>query len=134
VGFILQAAGIAGIGLGLAVSPWFTLIKRIWTPSFAVYAGGWSTLLLLAFYWPIGPHGARRWSFPLVVVGTNSIAAYVLGNSFGGWFRSASGAWLGWLKEPLGEVWFPVSQRGLFAVAAWGVLCWLWRRKICLKA
>lgn len=134
VGYILLAAGIAGIVLGLAVSPWFPLIKRIWTPSFAVYAGGWTTLMLVAFYWLIELHGAHRWPFPLVVVGTNSIAAYVLGSSFGGWFRSASGAWIGWLKGPLGEAWFPVVQRGLFAVAAWGVLYWLWRRKIFFKA
>jgi len=33
--------------------------------------------------------GWRKWAFPLVVVGMNSIAAYVLGNAFGGWFRSA---------------------------------------------
>jgi predicted acyltransferase len=130
----LLIAGVGGIAFGLAVSPWFPLIKRIWTPSFAIYAAGWTTLLLLAFYWSIEVMGWRKWSFPLVVVGMNSIAAYVLGNSFGGWFRSASGAWIGWLKEPLGEAWFPVFQRGLFAVAAWGVLYWLWRRKIFFKA
>jgi hypothetical protein len=63
----------------------------------------------------------------------NSIAAYVLGNSFGGWFRSASTAWVGWLKGPLGEAWWPVFQHALFALAAWGVLFWLWRRKIFFK-
>jgi predicted acyltransferase len=130
----LLIAGVAGIAVGLAVSPWFPLIKRIWTPGFAVYAGGWTTLMLLAFYWAIEVRGWRNWSFPLVVVGTNSIAAYVLGNAFGGWFRSASGAWIAWLKEPLGDVGFPILQRGLFAVAAWGVLWWLWRRKIFFKA
>lgn len=130
----LLVAGLAGIALGLAVSPWFPLIKRIWTPSFAVYAAGWTTLMLLAFYWGIEVLGWRRWAFPLVVVGMNSIAAYVLGGAFGGWFRSASGAWIGGLKEPLGEAWFPVFQRGLFAVAAWGVLWWLWRRRIFFKA
>ncbi len=130
----LLIAGLGGIAFGLAVSPWFPLIKRIWTPSFALYAGGWTTLMLLAFYWAIEVRGWRGWSFPLVVVGTNSIAAYVLGNAFGGWFRSASGAWIAWLKEPLGDVGFPILQRGLFAVAAWGVLWWLWRRKIFFKA
>ncbi len=134
VSLLLLLAGVGGIAVGWAVSPWFPLIKRIWTPSFTVYAGGWTTLMLLLFYWLIEVRGWSRWAFPLVVVGTNSIAAYVLGNSFGGWFRSASGAWIGWLKEPLGEVWFPVFQRGLFAAAAWGVLYWLWRRKIFFKA
>ena len=129
----LLVAGLGGIALGLAVSPWLPLIKRIWTPSFAVYAAGWTTLILLFFYWSIEVMGWKRWAFPLVVVGMNSIAAYVLGNAFGGWFRSASNAWIGWLKEPLG-VWYPVWQHFLFALAAWGVLYWLYRRKIFFKA
>lgn len=133
-GGILLVAGLAGLALGLAVSPWFPLIKRIWTPSFAVYAGGWTTLMLLAFYWTIEVMNWRRWAFPLVVVGANSIAAYVLGNAFGGWFRSLSSTWIAGLQTPLGEVWFPVLQRALFAVAAWAVLFWLYRRKIFLKA
>jgi hypothetical protein len=67
-------------------------------------------------------------------VGTNSIAAYVLENIFGSWFRNLSGAWIAWLKEPLGEVWFPVFQQFLFLCAAWGVLYWLYRRRIFFKA
>ncbi len=130
----LLFAGLGGIALGLAISPWFPLIKRIWTPSFAVYAGGWTTLILLAFYGSIEVMGWKKWSFPLVVVGMNSIAAYVLGNAFGGWFRSLSGGWIAWLKAPLGEAWFPVFQHALFAAAAWGVLYWLYRRKIFFKA
>jgi predicted acyltransferase len=129
----LLIAGLVGLVLGLAVSPWFPLIKRIWTPSFAVFAGGCTTLILLSFYWVIDVIGWKRWSFPLVVVGMNSIAAYVLGNAFGGWFRSLSGAWIGWLKAPLGEAGFPVFRQALFAVAAWGVLYWLHRRKIFFK-
>ena len=89
--------------------------------------------MLLFFYWSIEVKGWRKWSFPLVVVGMNSIAAYVLGGAFGGWFRSASSAWIGWLKEPLGIVWFPVFQKCLFAAAAWAVLYWLYRRKIFFK-
>jgi predicted acyltransferase len=130
---ILLVAGLSGIGLGLAVSPWLPVIKRIWTPSFAVFAAGCTTLMLLAFYWAVEVKGWRRWTFPLVVVGMNSIAAYVLGNAFGGWFRSASGAWIGWLQPMLDNTWFPVLQRALFAAAAWGVLYWLYRRKIFFK-
>ena len=130
---VLLVAGLSGIALGLAVSPWLPLIKRIWTPSFAVFAAGCTTLILLAFYWAVEVMGWRRWSVPLVVVGMNSIAAYVLGNAFGGWFRSASNAWIGWLKTPMGDAWFPVFQHALFALAAWGVLYWLYRRKIFFK-
>jgi len=130
---ILLIAGISGIAVGLAVSPWLPLVKRIWTPSFTVYAGGWTTLILLGFYWTIEVMEWRSWAFPLVVVGTNSIAAYVLGNAFGGWFRNLTGAWINWLKEPLGPAWFPVFQHVIFFGCAWIVLYWLWRRKIFFK-
>jgi predicted acyltransferase len=130
----LLAAGVGAIALGFAVSPWLPLIKRIWTPSFAVFAGGWTTLMLLAFYWIIEVQGRRRWAFPLVVVGMNSIAAYVMTGAFGGWFRSLTNAWVGGLKEPMGAEWFPVFHRVLFVAAAWGVLYWLFRRRIFFKA
>ncbi|HVK11908.1 MAG TPA: DUF5009 domain-containing protein, partial [Gemmataceae bacterium] len=130
---VLLAAGAGGVVLGLVVSPWVPLVKRIWTPSFAVFAAGCTTLMLLFFYWCVEVGGWRRWAFPLVVVGVNSIAAYVLGNAFGGWFRSLTAAWVEWLREPLGDAWFPVFQRVLFAAAAWGVLYWLYRRRIFFK-
>jgi predicted acyltransferase len=130
---ILLIAGLGGIAVGLLLSPWLPLIKRIWTPSFAVYAAGWTTLMLLAFYAVIEAAGWKVWSWPLVVVGMNSIAAYVMGNAFGGWFRSLSGGWVAWLKEPLGPAWFPVFQHVLFACAAWAVLYWLYRRRIFFK-
>jgi predicted acyltransferase len=130
---ILLVAGLSGIAIGLAVSPWLPLIKRIWTPSFTVYAAGWTTLMLLFFYWSIEVMGWKTWAFPLIVVGTNSIAAYVLGNAFGGWFRSFTGAWINWLKTPLGPIWFPVFQHFLIFCCAWLVLYWLWRRKIFFK-
>ncbi len=63
----------------------------------------------------------------------NSIAAYVLGNAFEGWFRSLTGAWIGWLREPLGAVWFPVVQHIVVFALAWLVLYWLWKRRIFFK-
>lgn len=129
----LLLAGVTGIVVGLVLSPWFPLIKRIWTPSFTVYAAGWTTVMLAAFYWAIEVRGWRRWAFPLVVVGMNSIAAYVIGNAFGGWFRSATGAWVALLSPVLGEVWLPVVRHALFALTAWAVLLWLYRRRVFFK-
>ena len=131
---LLIGAGGAAILVGLAVSPGAPIIKRIWTPSFALLSGGCTTLILAAFYWLIEVRGHSRWAFPLVVVGMNSIAAYVLSSAFGSWFRSATGAWIACLEPAAGPVWFPVLQRTLFVAAAWGVLYWLYRRKIFFKA
>ena len=130
---ILLIAGLSGILAGLLVSPWLPLIKRIWTPSFTVYAAGWTTLMLLFFYAIIEVLGWKKWAFPLRVVGMNSIAAYVLGNAFGGWFRSLTGAWIAPLEQPLGPTWFPVFQHLVVFTAAWLVLYWLWRRQDLLQ-
>ncbi|MGD9646380.1 MAG: acyltransferase family protein [Pirellulales bacterium] len=76
---IMVAAGAAAIGLG-----WYAgeticpMVKRIWTPSWAVFSAGCTLLLLSLFYVLIDVAGWRRWSFPLVVVGMNSIATYVM--------------------------------------------------------
>jgi heparan-alpha-glucosaminide N-acetyltransferase len=106
------------------------MVKRIWTASFAVYSAGWVAMLLAVFYAIIDGMKWKGWAFPLVVVGMNSIAAYVMGGVFGGWFRSLTGTWIAPLEPHLGTVWFPVFQKALFAVCAWGVLYWLYRRRV----
>jgi predicted acyltransferase len=75
----LVAAGLACLGLGWAWAEWggFPFIKHIWTSSMALWAGGWSFLLLALFYLVIDVIGWRRWAFPFVVIGMNAITAYV---------------------------------------------------------
>ena len=52
-------------------------MKRIWTSSYTLYSGGLVVLLLAGFY-ARSSKGWRRWSFPLLVIGANSIAVYVM--------------------------------------------------------
>jgi len=47
------------------------------------------------FYWFIDIKGRKAWTFPLVVVGMNSIAIYVAYQLTGGWIRSIGKTWLG---------------------------------------
>ncbi|MGH9651409.1 MAG: acyltransferase family protein, partial [Terriglobales bacterium] len=72
---------VAAGGLGIA-SGWLLgalglcpVVKRIWTPSWTLFSGGWCLLLAAAFYAVIDAKGYKRWAFPLVVIGMNSIAA-----------------------------------------------------------
>lgn len=130
---LLALAGLAGIVLGFAASPFIPLVKRIWTPSFAVFSTGWTTLALAGFYWVIDVLGYKRWTFPLVVVGVNSIAAYVMTGVFGNWFRSLTGAWLGIASGLLGPIGLPIVSKLLFVTAAWLVLWWLYRPRIFFK-
>ena len=78
---IAGAIGIAA-GLLLHVTGICPVVKRIWTPSWTLFSGGVCFLLLAAFSWVIEVKGYRKWAFPLVVIGLNSIAAYLIAHLF----------------------------------------------------
>src|SRR5439155_10840258 len=85
----LLSAGAAGLAIGwslgwLGVCP---VIKRIWTPSWAIYSAGWSFGILALFYLVVDVARFRAWSKPLVVVGMNSIAIYCVSMLLKPWFR-----------------------------------------------
>lgn len=73
----LAAAGIVCIALGYLWSPWFPIIKKIWTSSYVFVAGGWSMLLLALFYWLIDIKGWKKWAFGFVVIGMNPLTIYL---------------------------------------------------------
>ncbi|MGO9112048.1 MAG: acyltransferase family protein [Thermoguttaceae bacterium] len=75
---ILVAAGVASLALGWTWSWWLPIIKHLWTPSMVLWAGGWSLLLLAAFYGAIDVLDFKRWAFPFQVIGANAIVAYML--------------------------------------------------------
>ncbi|QDK83643.1 hypothetical protein EXU85_07410 [Spirosoma sp. KCTC 42546] len=73
-------AGAIGLvsGVLLHVAGICPIVKRIWTPAWVLFSGGWCFWLLALFYGVIDVAGKRKWAFPLVVVGMNSIAIYCL--------------------------------------------------------
>jgi hypothetical protein len=60
-----------------------------------LYAGGWSLLLLALFYLVIDVWKWRRWAVPFIVIGSNSIFAYMCWQLGSGVFRSAAEVFLG---------------------------------------
>src|SRR5947207_6114592 len=80
----LAIAGLVALATGallgaLGICP---VVKRIWTPSWVLFSGGWCFLLLAAFYYVIDVAQKKSWAFPLVVIGANSIAAYLIAHLF----------------------------------------------------
>ena len=55
------------------------MIKKIWTSSFVLVAGGYSCLLLAAFYQIIDVWKFQKWAMPFVWIGVNPITIYVGG-------------------------------------------------------
>jgi predicted acyltransferase len=128
----LVVAGLLGLALGWALAWEVPMVKRLWTASFAVYAAGWTCLLLALFYGVIDGLGLKRWSFPLVVVGMNSIAIYVMAGTIGSDLRRAAGMFL---VAPLADAPLvkPVAVSLLATFFAWCLCYWLYRHRIFFK-
>jgi predicted acyltransferase len=130
---ILAAAGVAGIALGLALSPVVPVNKKIWTASFALFAGGCTSLFLAGFYWVIDVLEFRRWTFPFVVVGMNSIAIYVMAGTLGSNFKRIWQAFLGVPFTHMPPEAVPIVLAALVLLSNWLVCYWFYRRRIFFK-
>ena len=80
----LLSFGAAGVLLGFLWGLEFPVIKKIWTSSYVLVAGGCSALLLGAFYWIVDVKQWRRWCQPFVWIGMNPITLYLASNFMGG--------------------------------------------------
>ena len=87
-----KVLGLVVAGLGCLAAGWlwhlqFPVIKKIWSSSFVLVAGGWSFLLLALFYQVVDVWKLRAWAMPFVWIGVNPITIY-----FGGKFIDFEGA------------------------------------------
>jgi predicted acyltransferase len=129
-------AGVIGIAAGLLLH--FTginpVVKRIWTPAWVLFSGGACFLFMAAFNWLIEVRGYRKWAFPLVVIGMNSIAAYLIAHLFDRFILDSFRIHLGpnAFGTP-GAGLQPFLQGLAVLLTYWLILFWMYRRKLFLK-
>lgn len=132
----LVVAGVSCIPLSLAmhfggICP---IIKHLWTPSWALFSGGCVFLVLAALHHIVDVRQWRRWTFPFVVVGMNSLAFYLMRHALE--IPLAKG-----LKQHLGKEVFRILGRPLQPVLIgacsltilWLIVFWMHRRKLYLR-
>jgi heparan-alpha-glucosaminide N-acetyltransferase len=132
----LLIAGIAGLAAGalLHVTGVCPVVKRIWTPAWTLFSGGACFLLLAAFCWLIETRGYRRWAFPLVVVGLNSIAAYLIAHLFEHFIAASFHTHLGPNAFAiLGPGLQPLLEGIAILAVYWLLLFWMYQRKLFLR-
>src|SRR5262245_16073446 len=132
----LLTAGIIGIAAGAlfhftGVCP---IVKRIWTPGWTLFSGGICFLFLAAFGWIIEIRGHRRWAFPLVVIGVNSIAAYLIAHLLEDFIVRSFHTHLGPdVFKLFGGSLEPFVAGVVVLFVYWLILFWMYRRKLFLK-
>jgi predicted acyltransferase len=126
--FILT--GLGCLAAGYAVSPVIPIIMKLWTSSYALVVTGWASLLFAAFYATVDVGGWRKWAFPLVVIGTNALAAYLLPTVMP--VSRIVGIFTKPLLPALGAF-GPLVASGAVLLTGWLILLWLYRRRIFLR-
>ncbi len=131
--------GFAGLVVGalLAVIGICPMVKRIWTPTFGIYSTGWVLLMLAAFYAVIDCWGKKRWSWPLVVVGMNSLAIYLMSQLLRPWLGKTLqihfGSEVFTLFGLIEDGYSPIVQHSLLVLCLWLACVWMYRQKIFVK-
>jgi predicted acyltransferase len=135
----LLSAGVLAAALGWLWNFQFPVVKKIWTSSYVLVAGGYSAFLLGVFYWTVDVLEWRGWCKPFIWMGMNSITVYLASNLMGGggWLklgtRFAGGDIRHYLDQHVGRGMgdMTVAIVGL-ALAFW--FCYfLYKRKIFLR-
>ena len=128
-GVILASAGLLLHFLGIC-----PIVKRIWTPSWTLFSGGICFFFLAAFSWIIDVRSHRRWAFPLVVVGMNSIAAYLIDHLWGDFIVDNLHINLGYaVFRSFGPRLEPLMLGIAVMTIYWLILYWMYRRRIFLR-
>lgn len=130
IGICLLTAGIILHSTG--INP---IVKRIWTPAWTIFSGGICFLLLSFFYGVIDVAGYKRWSFFLLVIGANSIAAYVIADGgLRGFIHKSLYVHLGQnFDQMAGSAYAPIVSGFLTLFIIWLILLWMYRKKIFIK-
>lgn len=131
LGALAGASILLPVVLGAEPMP---VMKRLWTPPFALLTGLGTGLVVLAAFLVIdrgdGAERARRLRplEPLLALGRNSLLVYFGSHVLNALFRQ----W-GWVQPLAGTVWEPFFP--LLSIAAWIVLAlWLNRHRLYLRA
>jgi predicted acyltransferase len=132
--FLLAAAGLIALGLLFHFTGICPIVKRIWTPSWTLFSGGVCFLFLTAFSWFVDVKRNRRAVFPLVVVGMNSIAAYLIAELCHDFVENSFRIHLGMrVLNVLGAGLEPLVLGMLTLLTYWLALYWMHRKKIFVR-
>jgi len=134
----LIGGGIACVALGWLWGLQFPVIKKIWTSSYVLVAGGYSAILLGVFYLIVDVWKCQWWCRPFVWMGMNSITIYLTKNFLGGSFSKLSARLVGgdikvWLDAHVAKGFGDMMISIVGLLMAFWLVRFLYKRKIFLR-
>ena len=133
--FALYGIGLILLGAIIHFAGINPIVKRIWTPAWTIFSGGICFLFLAMFYGWIDMKDRRKGTFFLMVIGVNSIAAYVIAD--GGMRNVINDSLFIHLgknfDQILGPAYATLISGGLVLFFEWLILYWMYKKKLFIK-
>jgi predicted acyltransferase len=132
--FLIYGLSLLVIGFLLNLSGICPNVKRIWTPTWVLFSGGWCFLLLSLFYFLVEIKGKNSWFEFLKIIGVNSIAAYVIAHTLAYFIADNLPIHFGKnYAQIFGEHYEHLVSGALALFLEWLVLWWMYKKKIFIK-
>ncbi len=131
--FVATGVVLLAVGWGLDVTGICPSVKRIWTPAWVLFSGGWCFLLLALFSALLDTGLPGGWGFPLKVIGANSIAAYVMAHLIRKFIVQSFKIHFGADVFSYWPQYEPLVSGFTVLIVYWLILFWLYRRKVFIK-
>ncbi len=128
--FLLSMAGFVLIIVALLLSPYYPIIKKCWTTTYNLLAGGISFILIALFYLLIDVLNFQKWSFFFRVIGMNALFVYLLNALVP--VGQVTDAFVGWAIQLSGDAGKLIHMIG-FIAGEWLLLYLMYRKNIFLK-
>jgi heparan-alpha-glucosaminide N-acetyltransferase len=110
------------------------IVKKVWTPAWTLFSGGFCFLFLCLFGWLVDVKKFTRPATPLIIIGRNSITAYLLADLCGTFFRQSLYIHFGHTPFQIFGVALEPLLEGITLLAIyWSILYWMFRRNIFLR-
>jgi predicted acyltransferase len=130
--YYLIGGGILSLILGYLWGLQFPIIKKIWTSSYVLVAGGYSCLSMGIFYLVIDIWKIQKWTLPFIWIGTNAITTYMARNILD--FDGLAARFVGGdLQNALGQQWGLLLLAAVSLALTLLLIRFLYQRKIFLR-
>jgi predicted acyltransferase len=127
---LLAAIGLVLLVLSLLVHPFYPIIKKCWTSSYSLFAGGIGFILMAVFYLVIDVLHWKSWSFYFTVIGMNSVFVYLFVRFVN--VEALVHSVFGWTTARFGDSAAIVPLLGYLALV-WGLLYFMYRKRIFIR-
>ncbi len=128
--YLLAAVGVVLIILAQIIHPFYPMIKKCWTTTFNLMAGGMSFLLMAFFFMIVDILKWQKWTFYFRVIGMNSIFIYLLKRFVD--LEATSSYFFGWAQIVPGIMSELITILG-FLITSWILLYYMYKKEIFLR-